>query len=204
MNSQQNKTIFLSAVLKFLSGATIVICYSYTDLKFLSSYPEQHLPYFLFFQAMLLLGISSFLTPLVSKSQLATHSNHRLNGLFFLLMALSLPLVYMLPLHNIYYNSHVFCLWLGAISAFSSVLTYNAINDAFDLRNFKKLNSRLSSAASLGGMIFGFAIPYVIQYSSSEFLLLVLFIFLIAAAFVAFLLRSTHYKTYEKTIVFQV
>ncbi|MEM7182043.1 MAG: MFS transporter, partial [Spirochaetota bacterium] len=198
MNSQQNKTIFLSAVLKFLSGASIVICYSYTDLKFLSTYPEEHLPYFLFFQAMLLLGISFFLTPMVSRSQLATHSNHRLNGLFFLLMALTLPIVYNLPLSHIYYNSHIFCLWLGAISAFSSVLTYNAINDAFDLRNFKKLNSRLSSVASLGGMILGFAIPFIIRYSSTESLLYILFIFLLAAALVAFLLRSTYYKTYEK------
>lgn len=192
--NEMNKKIVISALLKFCTGAIIVTSYSYTDLRFLSSYPKKLIPYFLFSQASLLILTSVSFAPLLSRAKSSGQNNHKINALVFIFLAISLPSIFYLPLKDSYYNTYIFCLWLGVISALSSVTTYTAINDTFDFKKFKQLNARLSSAASLGGMVVGFSIPYVITYLPARFLIYFIFFLLLLAGILSVLLPQINIR----------
>jgi HEAT repeat protein len=154
--------------LHFLTVAVIVLSRTYVDLLFLSSYPRDWLPYLFLGQTGATLLFSFGLTPLLRGSSLG-------RALALLaLFAASLIAARFVVGPGLPGSAFALCVWLGLLGVLLGVLSWNAVGDAFDVRQFKRLAKWVNAAGAVGAVVVGALTPPLLALLRSESLLLVL------------------------------
>lgn len=162
------RTIAAALGLHFLTVAVIVLGRTYVDLLFLSSYPRDWLPYLFLGQTGATLLFSFGLGPLLKGG-----SSRR--GLALLaLFAASLIAARFVVGPGLPGSAFGLCVWLGLLGVLLGVLSWNAVGDAFDVRQFKRLAKWVNAAGAVGAVAVGALTPPLLALLRSEELLLVL------------------------------
>lgn len=156
--------------LHFAAVASIMLCRTYVDLLFLSTYPKSWLPFYFMGQTVATLALTYIITPQISKGS-------RLRILVNLVFC-SLTIVAAIFLMDleIDYFPFALCLWLAAFSVLLGVISWNCVGDAFDARTFKKIILWINVAGSVGGLVVGLLIPSIIYWYSADMLLYILIV----------------------------
>lgn len=148
-----------------------MLCRTYVDLLFLSTYPKSWLPYYFMGQTVATLILTYFITPYISKGSRFSI----LLILVFCSMAIGATL-FLMEL-DIEYFPFIISLWLAAFSVLLGVISWNCVGDAFDARTFKKIILWINVAGSVGGLVVGLLIPSIISWYSADMLLYILIVF---------------------------
>ena len=158
MTQQGDRKKVIAAVwLHLASVAAIIICRTYSDLLFLTSYPPSLLPAFFLGQTLVMLCLSFGISPLIAKG------SPRLNIIILFVLAMScLSLPKFIDL-GMSWLPFAVALWLSAISIFLGVISWNSAGDAFNIRRYKTIVRWISIAGCLGGLIMGLLIPIIIH-----------------------------------------
>lgn len=177
-----SKKAILAYTLHFFAVAGIIVCRSYIDLLFLSTYPRQWLPYLFMGQTGVTLAMALGLTKLISK------------GSRFINLALLTTAALLVIAARFAFPADTpglafgLCLFLAALAVLLGVISWNVVSDIFDIREFKKMAKWVGAAGSVGALVVGVAIPGLVAALSSESLLIVLAVLVVTTGGVAFFL----------------
>ena len=163
-----NPRVLTAICLHSVSAASIVLSRTYIDLLFLSTYPRSLLPYFFFAQTITILISTFSIRPLTSKGSNLINSS--------VLMSLAVTIFLSKTLLDFKIPGFPFALslWLAALSILVSVISWNTVSDAFDVRSFKRFVRWITAAGSLGGLLIGLLVPGIITLFKVEMLLYIL------------------------------
>jgi len=164
----ERSTLVLAIVLNVVVWASITLCRTYIDVLFLSTYDIHLLPHFFMAQTVVILVITLAISPLAAKG------SRRINLSIFAIAGLSAFAGNLLLRAEIPGFPFAFSLWLAAIPVVFLGISQNAIADAFDIRSFKRSMMWINVAGNLGGLAMGIAIPFIISYFDTDFLLYLL------------------------------
>ncbi|MFH1723903.1 MAG: cyclic nucleotide-binding domain-containing protein [Elusimicrobiota bacterium] len=165
---KDSRRVWTAAGLHFFAVAGVVLARTYVDLLFLSTYPNAWLPYFFMGQTAVILLLTFGVTPLLSKG---SHIN---NCVILVATALSVAASRFLLPYGITGFPFALTLWLAALSVLLGVISWNAVGDAFDTRQFKQNVRWISAGGSLGGLVVGLAVPVLLSSFKAEALLYLL------------------------------
>lgn len=182
----------LSFTVYFVTTACIIVCKTYTDLLFLSTYPKSWLPYFFVAQTVVIIMLTLGVGPIISGG------SRRSNCLFLLICSSVVLALWYLMAMDFNGLPFVLCLVLSALALLMSVVAWNGITDAFDVREFKLVAKWVNTAGSIGGLIVGLSIPAIIEFSGAEALLLVLVVLILLVALGILNLRPVAKDTKKK------
>ena len=169
--------------LHFSAVASMMLCRTYIDLLFLSTYPKSWLPYYFMGQTLVILLLAYFITPMISKGSRLRTATH------LFCSALTIVASIILLQFNIEHFPFLLSLWLAAFAVLLGVVSWNCVGDAFDPRTFKKIILWINVSGSLGGLMVGLLIPTLISLFSSEMLLYLLTVFTMAQAVLVYQLH---------------
>ncbi len=181
MNLKVDKSARIAFALHIFAVASIIICRCYIDLLFLSTYPRQWLPHLFMGQTVITFVLALGLTPLISKGSRSVNFS-------FLVCAAGVVLA--LQWTVLQSNQAVpfilclcvLCLWLAALSMLLGAISWNSVNDAFNIREFKRLAKWVGAAGSVGALLIGLSIPVIVNFFSAENLLPILALLIIISA----------------------
>ncbi|MBI5184607.1 MAG: HEAT repeat domain-containing protein [Nitrospinae bacterium] len=181
--STEIKKLWVSMGLHFAAVASIMLCRTYVDLLFLSTYPKSWLPFYFMGQTVATLVLTYIITPQISKGS-------RLR-IFLNLVICSLTLVAAIFLMDleIDYFPFALCLWLAAFSVLLGVISWNCVGDAFDARAFKRIILWINVAGSVGGLVVGLLIPSIIYWYSADMLLYILIVLTLVQGCLVYMLE---------------
>lgn len=161
------KAVLIALGLHFVAVAGIVLCRTYVDLLFLSEYPRHWLPYLFMGQTIMTVVLTFGITPLFNRGP-------RISGLVLLFFAVLILVVRFALGFGLPGLPFAFCLFLGGLSILLGVISWSAVADAFDVRDFRKVASWVNSSGSVGALLAGSLVPFVVSTFSAESLLYVL------------------------------
>lgn len=159
------RQLVAALALHFLSVASIVLCRTLIDLIFLTTYPRSWLPYLFMGQTGVVILLAFGIGPLVAKGSVAL--NVGLLGSF----AASLAAGRVVLGHQVPGAAFILCLWLAVQAVLLGVISWSAVGDAFDVRQFKKLAKWINASGSVGALVLGSLIPVIVAVFAPESML---------------------------------
>ncbi len=158
----------IALLLQFFTVASFVLCKTYIDQLFLSTYPKSWLPFYFFGQTAIMVILTFGITPYISKGSKSINCSILLTSSVLVLIS-----AFLLD-YNIPGFPFLFSLWLSALAILIGIISMNSISETFDMREFKQIIRWVSAAGSLGGLLTGFSIPFIISAYNSRTLLFIL------------------------------
>lgn len=185
MEDGQKKISLIAAsiTLHFLVVASIVLSRTYVDQLFLSTYPQNWLPYFFFGGMAIVLLMTLSLSPLMSKGIPA------INIGILIVLAVSIAVVKIFLGLDIPFFPFAASLWLLAVAAIIGIMAWNAVSDAFNTREFKRTAKWVTGGGSVGGLAAGLSIPMVNTHFKGDGILYLLIIFIVLSAALLLLVK---------------
>lgn len=165
-------TFIASAVILFLSVASIITNYTYLYNLFLNTYPKDYLPYLYISQAIMVV-LFLYLT----KSKQKSSKNLFFAGEFLCLAAIILMFFILLQFH-FRWVTFIFCAFLLSAEALIGTTSWLVVSAAYNIREFKTIGKWINLLANLGGVIAGFSSSILIKYFGSNSLLWILIVML--------------------------
>ena len=165
--------IFLSALTLFFAGAGMTAAQTYLDVLFLSTYPVSWLSYLFFGKTALLVVLTFVISPIV------TRGTKLANALVIAATGVSVVVAHGFVAQQITGFAFGLSLWMDAVTVLISVIAWNAVNDAFDIREFKRISRWLYSAAGFGGLAQGVSTRSIIELLGADAMLFLLAAFLV-------------------------
>ncbi len=182
--SNDSLRIFSAICLRSASAASIVLSRTYIDLLFLSTYPRSLLPYFFLAQTITILISTLSIRTMISKG------SYLINSSMLMFLAVSMFLSKILLDLEISGFPFALSLWLASSSILVSVISWNTVSDAFDVRSFKRIARWITSAGSFGGLFIGLLVPVIITLFKVEMLLYILGALIVLSSLCVLKLRS--------------
>jgi len=166
-------------LLRFLLVGGFVIINNYADTAFLTRYDVQKLPFILFLNAVLAMGIVSFLSGFMVRIPGA-----KLLTYIFIICAVAIGIIRLLiPLgFDLIYP--VLYVVKTQFAAVITLLYLNLTNDLFNVRQSKRLFPLISAGAIVGQIGLSFGTPFMARTISMDNLLFIYFIIMMLGAVV--------------------
>ncbi|MBQ9242129.1 MAG: hypothetical protein IJ165_02700 [Proteobacteria bacterium] len=150
--------LIMAALGTFSSIASVVFGRTLSDAVLLSARPAINVANFFIFSSLALMAVS-----LVYFQLLRIVSATKLNISLLLLSALGVPIFHLIGLET---QSAVFAyaIFLITAPALGNIIVWNAIGDAFNARQGRRLFHLVSAASTLGGIASGCLIPGLVHF----------------------------------------
>jgi len=170
---------FWTLIFRFLVVGAFVILNNYADTTFLARYDVQKLPYIMFINAILAVGIVSFLSGFMARMP-----GTRLLTIIFIFCGVAIGIIRLLiPLGF----DLIYPILYILKTQFESVITLlylNLTNDLFNVRQSKRLFPLISAGAIVGQIVLSFGTPFMAKTITMDNLLLVYFVIMMLGAVV--------------------
>jgi len=153
----------LSLCAAFSGVAGITLATTYVDILFLSTYASELLPHLFLVKTFVLLVLTFLVGRLVAMGSPAINAAtmyvaaFSAAGAYFLIGFSGLPFA--------------ISVWLDVISVLAGVVVFSAVNEAFDIREIRRVGPWIYSAGGVGGLILGGSVPFWITHLPAQTLL---------------------------------
>jgi HEAT repeat protein len=173
MNFIRDYNLRNAMILQFLANVIGILCLTYLNLLFLSTYPKNLLPYLFIAQSGVTFFIIILITPLLSQSnKFYEFGIQIIVAIIIILGILALKL-------NSYWMPFIFCIILCFTGILTGAIATSITNSLFNIREFKKKAKWINLAGSFGSILCGLSIPLIIKQSGSQVLLYLLVVLIV-------------------------
>lgn len=159
-----NKVFLATFSLHFFNSAIQVICMSYSNALFLSTYPIKWLPWLFIIQSLFDISASAAIEPYVSKNEIKT------NIMIYLFFAVII-IAFIFLLHLNYWIPFVYTLLINTIGLLIGIIVWSTARSAMDIIEFKQISFWLSTAGAISSIIFGIFIAEMLKQTQLIMLL---------------------------------
>ncbi|MCG6909172.1 MAG: cyclic nucleotide-binding domain-containing protein [Deltaproteobacteria bacterium] len=170
---------FWTLVLRFLLVGGFIILSNYADTTFLSRYDVQKMPIIMFLNAILAVGIISFLSGFIARMP-----GTRLLAIIFIFCGTAIGILRLLIPMGFPLIYPVLYVLKTQFESVISLLYLNLTNDLFNVRQSKRLFPLISAGAIVSQIILSFGTPYMARTIDLDNLLLIYTLIMLAGAVV--------------------
>ncbi|MEN8246514.1 MAG: cyclic nucleotide-binding protein, partial [Thermodesulfobacteriota bacterium] len=181
MNIYEDETglFFWTLMMRFLLVGGFIILNNYADTTFLARYDVQKLPIIVFINAILAVGIVSFLSGFMARMP-----GTRLLAIIFVFCGAAIGAIRLLIPLGLDLIYPVLYVLKTQFEAVISLLYLNLTNDLFNVRQSKRLFPLISAGAIVGQIALSFGTPFLARTITMDNLLLIYVVIMVLGALV--------------------
>ena len=170
---------FWTLILRLLVVGGFIVLNNYADTAFLARYDVQKLPYIMFINAVLAMGVVSFLSGFMIRM---TGAN--LLTYIFIICAAAIGIIRILIPMGFELIYPILYVLKSQFEAVISLLYLNLTNDLYNVRQSKRLFPLISAGAIVGQIVLSFGTPFMAKTITMDNLLLVYLLIMVLGAVV--------------------
>lgn len=149
ISAENKKKLFLSCAITTLAGMTALAGKTVANTIILTSYPSTILPYFYFFQGILIILLSTTIAKAQLKNPQKTTFIYKISFLITLLL-LFFGIVYKVPTMQF-----IAAILLFPTTSIVVLIAWSYVSDIYDIQAFKRYYKILQTSATLGCILSG-------------------------------------------------